>query len=43
MYILKTLTKLHYVTMMKRDCKLLIELHHIHMAQVLEKYAKQSY
>ena len=24
-----------------RDCKLLIELYHIHMVQVLEKYAKQ--
>ena len=29
--------------MIIRDCKLLIELHHIHIVQVLEKYAKDSY
>ena len=29
-------------SMMMKYCKLLIELHHIHMVQLLEKYAKQS-
>ena len=29
-------------SMMMKDCKLLIELHHIHMVQLLKKYAKQS-
>ena len=29
--------------MMLKDKKLLIELHHIHMEQVLVKYVKQSY
>ena len=42
MHILKKLTRLHWVVMMIKDCKLLIKLHHIHMMQVLEKYAKQS-
>ena len=42
MYILKKLIKLHYVVTTIKDCKLLIEFHHINMAQVLEKYAKQS-
>ena len=27
----------------EKDCKRLIELHHILMVQLLEKYAKQSY
>ena len=40
MYILNKLTTLHEAVMMIKDCKLLIELHHIHIVQVLEKYAK---
>ena len=43
MYILKKLTRLHEAAMMIKDCKLLIELPHIFMEQVLEKYVKQSY
>ena len=42
MYILKKLTGLHKAAMMMKDYKILIELHHIRMVQVLEKYAKQS-
>ena len=43
MYILKKSTKLPLVVMMIKDCKILIELHHILMVQVLEKYVKQRY
>ena len=35
MYTPKKLTRLHYVVMMIGDYKLLIELHHMHMVQVL--------
>ena len=42
MYIQKKSTKLREAVMMIRDCKLLIELHHITKAQVLGKYVKQS-
>ena len=35
MYTPKKLTRLHYAVMMIRDYKLLIELHHMHMVQVL--------
>ena len=41
-YILKKLTRLHQPVVMIRDCKLLIELNHILMVQVLEKYANLS-
>ena len=37
------INKIAVTVMMIRDCKLLIELPHIHMVQVLETYAKQSY
>ena len=40
--ILKKSIRLHYVVMMIKNCKLLIELHRILMVQVLEKYVKQS-
>ena len=43
MYILKKSVKLHEVAMMIKDYRLLIELHHIPMEQVLEKFAKQKY
>ena len=43
MYILKKLTRLHKAGMMIKDCKLLIELHHILMEHLLGKYVKQSY
>ena len=43
MYTLKKLTRLYKAAMMIKDCKLLIELCHIHMIQVLEKYVKQRY
>ena len=42
MYISKKLVRLHEVVMMIKDCKLLIELHCIHIVQVLEKYVKRS-
>ena len=42
MHILKKLIRLHYAIMMIKDYKLLIELHHILMEQVLGKYVKQS-
>ena len=42
MYIQKKSTKLREAVMMIRDCKLLIELHHITKVQVLGKYVKQS-
>ena len=31
------------ITIMIKDCKVLIELHHILIEQVLVKYAKQTY
>ena len=43
MYILKKSTRLHYVAMMMRDYRLMIELRHILTGQVLVKYVKQSY
>ena len=43
MYILKKSTRLHYVVMMIKDYRLMIELHHIFMAQVLVEYAKPRY
>ena len=43
MYILKKSIRLHYTVMMIRDYKQLLELHHIQMVQVLEKYKKWSY
>ena len=43
MCILKKSTSLHLAAMTIKDCKLLIELHHILMEQVLEKYVKQRY
>ena len=36
-YILKKSIRLHSVVMMIKDCKLLIELQHIHMGQMLLK------
>ena len=42
MSMLKKLTRLHYVVMMIKDCKRLIELHRILIAKVLGKYVKQS-
>ena len=42
MSLLKKITRLHEAVMMIKDHKLLIELHHILMTQVLEKYAQQS-
>ena len=36
----KKSTRLHKVVMMMKDCKLLIELQHIHMEQMLLKYVK---
>ena len=42
MYTLKKLTRMHEAAIMIRDYKLLIELHHMNMVQVLEKYAKLS-
>ena len=46
MYILKKSIRLRYTVMMImmiRDYKQLVELHHIQMVQVLEKYKKWSY
>ena len=40
---LRKLTRLQKAEMMKKDCKLFMQLHHILMVQLLEKYAKQSY
>ena len=42
MYTLKKLIRLNKAAMMIRDCKILIELHHIHMVQVSGNYNKQS-
>ena len=42
-YILKKSIRLHKAVMMIKDCKLLIELHHILMEQVLGNYLKQRY
>ena len=42
MYILKKITRLDQAAMMIRDSKLLIKLHHIHIMQTLEKYARIS-
>ena len=41
MYVLKKSTRLHEAAMMIKDYKLLVELHHILMKQVLGKYVKQ--
>ena len=37
------INKIALVVMMIKDYRLLIELHHILMVQVLESYTKQSY
>ena len=39
-YILKKSIRMHEVVMMIKDYKLLIELEHIHMEQMLLKYVK---
>ena len=41
MYILKKSTRFHQAAMTIKDCKLLIDLHHILMEPVLGKYVKQ--
>ena len=42
MYILKKSTRFHYAAMMIKDDRLMMELQHILMEQVLEKFGKQS-
>ena len=42
MYLLKKLIRLHYVSMMLRDYRLLMGLCHIRMVQTLEKCVKQN-
>ena len=42
MCLLKKLTKLNLVVIMIKDYRLLLKLRHIHVMQMLEKYAKEN-